>query len=89
MVFRLTGDDTQIYLTKDIRRVVGLDRRGQLHARPGLQRELAVRNAITRDLHRLDRNRNIRILNRESKRRIIRCGFELCLTSGYMPAFLI
>ena len=39
-----------------VRRVVGLDRRGQLHARPGLQRELPVLHTITRDRDGRDRD---------------------------------
>ena len=46
-----------------VRRVVGLDRRGQLHGLAGLQRELAVPHTITRNRHRRDRNRNIRYGN--------------------------
>ncbi len=50
-----------------VRRVVGLDRRGQLRARPGLQRELAVPHAITRDRHRLDRTETSAYLTEKVK----------------------
>ena len=50
-----------------VRRVVGLDRRGQLHARPGLQRELAAAHAITRDRDGRDRNRYIRYGNGDQR----------------------
>ena len=65
-----------------VRRVVGLDRRGQLRARPGLQGELAVRNAITRDRHRLDRDRIISHSNNDRSRltassRCNRCSASL------------
>jgi len=51
-----------------VRRVVGLDRRGQLRARPGLQRELAAAHAITGDRDGRDRNRIIGHSNSDRSR---------------------
>ena len=72
-----------------VRRVVGLDRRGQLRARPGLQRELAAAHAITGDRDGRDRNRIIGHSNSDRSRLTASGRCNRCSTSLHSGDFAI
>jgi len=72
-----------------VRRVVGLDRRGQLRGRAGLQGKLAVPHAITRDGNGLDRDRIISHSNNNRSRLTASSRCNRCSTSLHSGDFAI